>query len=88
MMQKNALTEALMQINDQYEDVFDSVAEICFVIYIGSEFEAKEYLLNSAKNIIREYLKNVLDDNIGIKVGIALSSELSGGGDLRLYVLS
>lgn len=85
---ENALKEALDIIIQDYRDVVEDVSDIRFIIYIGSNFECKEILLSTATHTIKKCLKRDFHDDIDIKVAIAHSDDLSGGGDLILYALS
>lgn len=78
--------------NDALEDALgtiekDFICDVYFLIYIGSNFEAKENLIDSAKRIIRKALREEIseDDMPDFKVAIAQDRMLMGGADLRLY---
>ena len=78
--------------NDALEDALgtiekDFIGDVYFLIYIGSKFEAKENLIDSAKRIIRKALRDELseDEMPDFKVAIAQDSMLMGGADLRLF---
>ena len=84
----DALSEALDIIIQDNRDVVEDVSDIRFIIYIGSNFEEKENLLSTAKYAIKKRLRKEFDNDVDIKVAIAHSNNLSGGGDLLLYALS
>lgn len=85
---KNALKEAVETTIDEYHSVYIDATDVCFIIYIGPNFEEKKTLLYSARKTIRNCIRDKFNDSIQIRLAIALDEDLSGGGDLRLYVIS
>lgn len=85
---KNALKEAIETSIDENPSVYNDATEVCFIIYIGPNFEEKTTLLYSARKTIRICLIDKFNNSINFRIAIALDENLTGGGDLRLYAIS
>ncbi len=85
---KEALTDALEGLAEEYPECFEDATEIKFIIYIGRNFEKKKHLITTAKQIINNFLWFRYNTNFDTNVAIALNTEIEGPGALGLYAFS
>ncbi len=85
---ESILQDALENFASDFPKVLKHTYVARIVIYIGSTFQAKKYLLRNARRIIDQFINHRYPNIQKIKVTIANDSDLWGSTDLHIWVLA